>query len=101
MPGLHRFFSPYPASVLPHHGLPFVASEGLGELRHIGHHIVDPVFVQRMRVREQDCAHHFRTQVAAPDVGVGQEEALQCGQAVIPFGIEALALRFQIRIERG
>src|SRR5580692_9269971 len=63
-PGLHFPDSPYPAGVLTNHGLSFVAAERLGELRHVRHDIVDPVPVQRMRVHEQNCPHHFRTQVA-------------------------------------
>ena len=79
---------------------PFVTTESLSEFWHVRDDIVDPVFVQRMRIHEQNCAHHLRTQIAAPDVGVGQEEALQCRQTVFSLGIETLIFPFEVGVKR-
>jgi hypothetical protein len=53
-----------------------------------------------VRIGEDDGAHCLRTKLTAPDICIGEEEALQVGESVGAFRVERLAReRFSSRAE--
>src|SRR6516162_4643877 len=91
---------PDTTGVLAHHGLTLVAAKRLGEFRHVGNHVIDAVFVEWMRVHEQQSPHHFGSHIAAPDASIGQKKSLQLGYAIFPFARQSFSLGLQVRVQR-
>jgi hypothetical protein len=64
------------------HGIAWFALERSVELGHVLQCSDDAESRQRMRVGVQDSAHFFRSGLARPNAGEGEEEALVGGEAV-------------------
>ncbi len=62
-----------------YHGLAGLASEGVRKLAHVPYYIVDAIAAQGVTLRQHGSARCLRPVLAAPYIGVGQEEGLQLG----------------------
>ena len=83
---------PYPARIRMNHGLPSMATKGVGKLRHVSHYVIHAIAVQRVPLRHHRGARGFWTVFSTPHIGVGEEEALQFGEAIVGGCVEILAL---------
>src|ERR1035441_3641801 len=87
------------ASVRPDHLLARLASESLGKLRHVRHHVVDAEDGQRVWVGGNRQTRYLRPDIGAPRVGEGKEEALAIGPAIRTFVVDRLALLLEFALE--
>ena len=58
------------------HRLSCTAAKGVGEFRHIAHHVVYSIAAEGVALRHHCGASGFRAQFSTPDVGVRKEEVL-------------------------
>src|SRR5258708_7651960 len=91
-PALLYFQLPHPARRVAYHWFGLLAAKRLPELGEVFFHIVHPIFGERMRIGSDHCAGYLRTNIAAPSIGVRQEETLQVGPAIGAFLVERLTL---------
>src|SRR4029077_16636064 len=94
-------FLPDPAGVGSYHFLSRLAAEGLAEFRHVGDHVVDAEFRKGVGIGGDDQARDLLTDIRAPGVGIGEEETLAVGPAVVAFVVERLALLLQREFQSG
>ncbi len=93
--------SPDAAGFFADHSSAFMTIKGLPKLRHVGNHVVYPIFSIRARVREYQGANPFLSCCSGPLKREGEKETLTRCEPIALFCVDILAFPCQRLFQRN